>query len=354
MRNPSLIFYCCLLLVVLLSNCQAEAPIDQANNNLPVFLGKKRTTLTNVTAYARPHEEPLAQLPPGTQLLFTGLVSSRLYTSYYQQDTLTQPYLQIQLSPQQTAWVFGHPAYFSVQENPLTWQWNNRLQAVMPTEAFNRYQELATVWRQEDQASVLLLAFQATRSLRNELTKALADYPTLSLTEAQDLLPGCLAYQDHRHLSWWIDFNAWQTRSAATAAPDDDALFHFYRTRIYPPDGIEYRFPAWSFPVSSTQAHSLLGRGIHLRILQQLDSLNQQYPLATTEWQYLCELLVDDSANPQTTFWEDFPLIRTELQALIKFPGTLLLPEQRRYLAHCLENLANPAQQSKRVNFRER
>ena len=354
MRNRSLIFYFSVLVVALLSNCQPEVPMDQADNNLPVFLGEKLSTLTNVTAYARPHEEPLAQLPPGTQLLFTGLVSSRLYTSYYQQDTLTQPYLQIQLTPQQTAWVFGHPAYFSLTEKPLAWEWNNRLRSVLPTEAFNRYRELAIIWDQEDQASILLLSFQATRSLRNELTRSLADYPTLSLAEAQDLLPGCLAYQDHHQLSWWIDFNAWQTRSTTTAAPDDDALFNFYQTHIYPPDGIEYRFPAWSFPVSPTQAHSLLGRGIHLRILEQLDSLNQQYPLATTEWQYLCKLLVDEVSDPQTTFWEDYPLIRKELQALVKFRGSLLLPEQRNYLAHCLKNLADPAQQRKRVNFRER
>lgn len=338
----------CLVLIALVSACGAkENPVQDKQPTI----SDNENSLTlnrNISVYDRPDGQPIQELKKGVPLKLTGEVSGKLYYQSTRKDTLLEPFIKVVLPTGELAWVYADPANFKLSPGTsLEWQWNNRLRSLLNPDEVKKYYQVWENWRTTEQAGALLLTFQATRELRKELEKALHDYPPLPLSQYQDLLPASWAYHSSDRSGWWLDYNQWVSRSATIKdASAITALFDFYQKEIYPPDGIEYHFTSWEFPVSAHQKHSLLGRQIHFSLLEKLQQLSLSYPFTEAECLLIKEQLIHDICDPGITYWEEWPAIESELDTILKMENwTILTPQDMTLIQHRIDAFKLPNMQ---------
>lgn len=337
-----------LLLLFCCTACQSSQEAEEhGSNSTP---GREQLILQRaVTAYDLPNGQPIATLQKGQLLLLTNEISPRLYPQSTRKDTLLEPFLRVILPNKELAWVYADPANFVLPttKSPLQWQWHNRLSAIFNTSELVLYQQIWDQWANAKQAGVLLLTFQAMRTLRDQLAAALVNYPLLPAHQYEKLFPATLAYQSTAGPGWWIDFNQWVNRCATVeGAHAELALFQFYQKEIYPPDGIEYHFHSWDFPITIQQKHSLLGRHIHYNLLIKLDQLVDQYPFLQAECEQIKNLILDDISTSVNTYWEDWPTIQAELDTILNTTTwNILSKEDLATIMHRRQTLALPNMQ---------
>jgi hypothetical protein len=299
----------------------------------------------DLTAYDQPDGQPVIALKRGDKLLLTGEISQRLYPQTTRKDTLLEPFLKVILPNQELAWVYANPTNFNlVNKDVLAWQWHNRLSSIFNTTALLQYEQIWEQWNNTNQAGVLLLTFQAMRVLRDQLETSLQNYPLLPAHQYEGLFPASLSYQTGAGPGWWIDFNQWIDRCSQVAETEAEiAMFQFYQKEVYPPDGIEYHFHSWEFPVTRHQKHSLLGRNIHYKLLLELDQLTQEHAFLQAECLVIKNELVSDICTSGNTYWEEWPTIQNELDTiLLKSTWNILNQEDLAAIKHRRQTLGRP------------
>lgn len=307
-----------------------------------------------VNLYDQPAGELTQTLNPGDYFQLTGQQSAELYWRRTGADTLLEPYLEVLLADSSRHWLYAGPHYFDLGNKAEQWQWDNRLRTLLSPDQWRSYQQLQEQWNTTAVHTPLLLLFQATRKLRDELQTALRAYPPLPLAAYETVLPGCLAYYRDNNAAWWIDFNQWHQRAEEQQAVAEQALFNFYVTKVYPPDGIEYHYPAWQFPVGVNQAHSLLGRGQHLELLLALDSLQQQFSFANAEWDRIRDHLLQDLTTLETTYWEPWSVIDSTLSLVLTQESLGLSEFERKRIILHQERLRQQGEHGQQFDFRNR
>lgn len=317
-----LLFFC--------SACQASPKSETSASDKLTEPDKALVLQRATTAYDQPNGQAIAALQKGDQLILTEEVSPRLYPKTTRKDTLLEPFIRVTLPSKELAWVYANPSDFVLPtQDTLRWQWHNRLRGIFSPSELSLYEQVWNQWENPDQAGVQLLTCQALRTLRNQLQTALMNYPTLPLRQYEDLFPATLAYLGPRGPGWWIDYNQWVDRCANIPGADAElALFKFYQKEIYPPDGIEYHFHRWDFPVNLQEKHSLLGRNIHFDLLLQLEALALKHPYLQEECRQIKNLVLSDISNAGTTYWEDWPAIESELDTILNTSSWRLLSQE--------------------------
>jgi hypothetical protein len=337
----TILLFCCVA-------CQSSPEQEEKTSGNISGQGPLLILQRAATAYDQPSGQPIAALQKGDKVVLTSETSQRLYPQTTKKDTLLEPFLRVILPDQEPAWIYANPADFVLPtKDTLQWQWHNRLQSVFSAGEFTLYEQIWEQWDNARQAGLQLLTFQAIRTLRNQLEIALRNYPLLPEQQYEGLFPGTLAYQDVTGPGWWIDFNQWAERCANIPGADAElALFQFYQKEIYPPDGIEYHFHSWDFPVNLQQKHSLLGRNIHFNLLLQTEQLTQQYPFLQTECEQIKDLLLHDISASGTTYWEDWPAVELELDTILNTTNwSILSKEDLATIRHRRQTLALPKMQ---------
>lgn len=335
------------MLMFFCAACQSSPENEhRTSDNISETNGKLLVLQRAATAYDHPDGQPIAALQQGDQLILTDEVSQRLYPKTTRKDTLLEPFIKVILPSQEQAWVYANPADFVLStKNTLQWQWRNRLRGIFSTQELLLYEQVWNQWENADQAGVQLLTFQALRTLRDQLQAALVNYPILPAQQYEGLFPGTFAYLGTAGPGWWIDFNQWVERCAKIPGAEAElALFQFYQKEIYPPDGIEYHFHSWDFPVNPAQKHSLLGRNIHFKLLLELEQLAQQHPYLQAECTQIKDQILRDISSAGTTYWEDWPAIQSELDTILNTSTwSILRKEDLANIKHRQQTLAQPA-----------
>jgi hypothetical protein len=171
--------------------------------------------------------------------------------------------------------------------------------------------------------------------LRDELQEVLATYPEQPLSAAawETLLPGfhCQLDEEQRP-RWWVDYRQWLALARQLGDSEASALFGIY-CQVYPQDSIEYFYPVWRIAESRNVQHSLLGRGIHTRLLRELEPLQDFTSLAGVEAGELYATILQDVLSPEASYWESTEQILAELDTLLQ-ASTLLRDSTRRESLH--------------------
>ncbi len=147
------------------------------------------------------------------------------------------------------------------------------------------------------------------------------------------------------------DFRLWRVYAGSTPSSHDDAFFQLI-VKYYPgPEG-KAGTPAWRFPTETGESYSLLGRGIHLSLLQKTDSLWQAAPNWRPELNQLKQALVDDITSGQTRYWEDQSAILVEMDRLIRQKWVILSPADRVAIKEQARRFAEPETHRIQLNYR--
>ena len=269
-----------------------------------------------------PGEEgrPLQELLPGAIVYSLGQASG--FTTRLQREgrTYNEPWLLVQTRDGRQGWAYA-AAFLETDEtgsiglSPLSW----RLRALVGTELAERIEAFNQVFDTIRSEKALIHHLSTAYLLRDtllELASSLGSGQDIFwLKEALPVLsPFRLKQEGNFYL--FIDFRPYLRKAADTPGPADDQWMAFCLA-AFPEDSIEYFFPSWTIEDARQKGHSLLGRGIHFRMLEQLDKLLVFKDLLGEEIGRFRGLLLNDMTAPGVTYWEEREKAIAELDSIL-------------------------------------
>ncbi len=313
------------LILMLFGSCQQEQPVKNEATSASISpeaasgqVLKIKTAGVFLRASPGIEGDVLAELPPQSIVYDQGKVSPFLTTIRVKGQEYSAPWVQVQTPQGDSGWIFASPAAITTSNGPSFFL-EKRLQAAFDKTVFQLFMDYQQQKDSIRNDTAFLTAFQKLKRLRTELQQAVNSNPAQTdYFWISEVLPELVPQLDpsDQSLDLYIDYRFWLKQTKQTKATTDDQFIELCLT-AYPEDSIEYRFPAWFFQTSANNGHSLLGRGIHLEMFEQIDNLYHISEVFQPELEIFKQALVEDIVLLNTTFWEPAALAKKELIALI-------------------------------------
>ena len=149
----------------------------------------------------------------------------------------------------------------------------------------------------------------------------------------------------------FANFTFWRNKALATKGLEDDSFFDF-ACFIFPNDSIESYFPVWKFQLSESRAASQLGSGLHVQVLQKLDTLLATAPLFSGALEGYKAQVLEDIFDKSVEYWQPSDKIVAELQACMGAAPKCLSATEQNALAIRQKMFEDPEANQIRVNLR--
>ena len=149
----------------------------------------------------------------------------------------------------------------------------------------------------------------------------------------------------------FADYRQFLEKAQKTPGEEDNAFVDICLT-VFPEDSIEYFFPVWQIQTWDYGGHSLLGRGIHKKVLFALDEFSKSTDLFKEEVGRIKEELINDITSPYVTYWEDSDLILPELDTILQANLPFLQEADKIALQARRAHFEKPAENGIEVNHR--
>lgn len=121
------------------------------------------------------------------------------------------------------------------------------------------------------------------------------------------------------------DYKKWLEIAQKTPSKEDDE-FIALNLLLFPEDSIEYFYPAWFLQTWDYGGSSLLGRGVHQKILNKSSDIwtEESSFVFKKEIQRIKDDLLQDILSRETTYWERKSVILVELDSIIQLKYPIL------------------------------
>jgi len=340
-----------LLAVVCLSACQqnhepSTPPIQQQAGDLI-------SRVDNTILYERPQfrSRTLASFPQNTPLWTKDTVSPFLMALEREGKTLYEPWLKVRTADGQTGWVYAGNVQPATAESDTVWRQQIHLKALFGeslTEEIYAYEtDFQSVERLEDFVAVYRKGQQLTDTLLHFMERRLPMQERLPLPDMfwlEKWLPGyeMQVVAEGTAYQFFENYKAWLALARRTPAQDDDAYLAVC-LETYARDSIEYYYPAWFIQTWDYGGHSLLGRGIHRKVLAEMNQMAQSTGLFKDNLQALKEQLLEDIMQSEEGYWERSEAILAELDSILAMENAILTPTDRIALQTRRKMFENPA-----------
>ncbi len=327
-----------LLTSVILWSCQGEATTSEANAAEEATLEESSSTSAlelkanidelRLRDNPGPEGKVLASYAKGTAFKDLGEVSNFTTRIQLRGIQFDEPWLKVEAPDGQRGWVYAGGLNFNLDKgagNLSKLLIDKRLQTLFGKELKDRinayrqhFQEAQT---QEDLASLYQEGVRIKEVINTELE---GDFAHLDWQEMPDLfwleqsLPGFIPQLVAEGTEYMLfeDYRAWLPLANRTKGKADDQYFELC-VSAYREDSIQYFFPAWTIQTWDYGGHSLLGKGIHLEVLQAAEQALLQDTLFKQEIVALKAQLVRDITESYTTFWEPQEAIIGEMDSIL-------------------------------------
>ncbi len=312
------------LLLLLLGSCQQEKQVEETSNAptaSEVVTGqalKIRTSGVFLRKSPGIEGAVLAELPPESIVYDLGGVSPFLTTIRFKGQEYSAPWIQVQTPEKQSGWIFAASAMITTA-NESAFFLEKRLQAAFDEPILQLFEEYQQQKDSIPNDTAFLKAYQQLKRLRFSLQQAMkADPSQTDYFWLGEVLPELVPQLDpaDQSLDLYIDYRFWLDKAQKTKEPTDEQFVNICLT-AFPEDSIDYRFPAWFFQTSLNNGHSLLGRGIHLEMFEQINNLYIISEVFRPELNLFKQALVEDMVLLNTTFWEPAELAIKELKSIL-------------------------------------
>lgn len=329
----------------LLMSCNAPSSSGSTNPN------QIKVSISGLRLFSSPGVEgrALRKLKRGEFLKDLGEVSRFLTPLNLNGRAYVEPWLKVESSSGEQGWVYGAVLY---QQNgtivpQLLSKRATALFGPSLTHKMNAYQQaLEAAQTDQDLAKAYHQFREILDSLALHTSFALAVDPTYrlpDLTWLSQILPHVITQMSHRSDSYYFftHFGQYHQRALSTQGANDDAFFSWC-IQQYPADSIEYLFPHYIIETEREQGHSLLGRGLHLQALQQLDSLYGRKTPFERDLIALKNRCIDDITASRAAFWETQDKIIDELAEICQSDLAILTKADKIALKTRLQQMQEP------------
>ncbi len=303
----------------------APAANARVENTAPTEL---LINLENLRLRATPGEKgkEIGRLAKGTIVVEAGEISdftTRLKLRGVQFD---EPWIKVKTKEGLEGWVYGGGVNFSM-DNPTALA--NKLMERRLQTLFKGLTPRIMSYRQQYHQVPTSTAFAANYREGNKLRDTLVslieskitvgDYKTLpDLFWLEEALPGYVAQLVAEGTLYYLfqDYGKLQDLAAQTKGREDDEYINLCM-HVHSLDSVENFFPSWFLQTWDYGGSSLLGQGVHFRLLQEMGGISQNSKIFEPEILALKDKLVNDITWTENSYWEPMASIQKELDQIL-------------------------------------
>ena len=372
-------FYCCaifkpmkdrltvfiFLVAILLvgAACQGEPENKQQDGPTKITVAPDSNWLEVRQAHFKLREEPgtaaraLQELEIGARVLPLGEQSTTTTALEFQNQPFTGPWLLVELENGTRGWAFSL-AFLEMGQIGEGLPTAVRLRSLFGEELVEQAQQYKEAVQQANTAEALIQAMAMGNKLRDTLVEILAlrgeeSNSAESLFWLKDALPAFIPHRLKNGYSYYLfwDYRPLLVRAQQTEGAADDAFLELCLL-AYPEDSIEYFHPSWVFESGENEVHSLLGRGLHFRILENLDKLLTFSDLLEEEIGQYKGGVLNDILGADVTYWESRDKALEELEKIIEAKFEVLGPDVQQALQTRQLQFEDPERYGIKFNYR--
>ncbi|MFN0014897.1 MAG: SH3 domain-containing protein [Saprospiraceae bacterium] len=296
----------------------------------------------------------LSHLPVGTALTDRGETSRFLAAVFLENSLSREPWLRVHTTSGQTGWVFAGTVEPRLRDAEARQRWlhKKRTQAMFGAAASARLWNWATSPHPTTDTA-FAGHLRTGLYLRDTLDRAL----THAVSRETEQMPADLSWLREPMRYFWIqdrlslDFRLVAQAAAHTAGQQDDQ-FAAVGLAAFPLDSIESALPAWVFPLSIEASCSNLGAGLHVAILEKIDSALHLGSLFRPELMRMKDQILADILDNSRTYWQPRNKVLTELDRILATRFACLTDRDRLALTTRRVMLARSGEGGIRVNVR--
>jgi hypothetical protein len=265
----------------------------------------------------------IMKLEKGAPVFHTGEVSNTLSVLVLDSTLYCEPWLKVKLTKGEEGWIFGGAIDF--EEEKIAYN-DVRTEALLGKEIkdtldlfiqnISAVQDHVGLEKAYQQAQRLqLLINQRLEKVSYDLTGPMG---LPDLFWLGDIIPGFVPQIVAEGTSYYVffDYRQWLAWARNTPGAEDEAFMSIC-TKVFPTDSIEYFFPSWTIQTWDYGGHSLLGRGLHFDLLNQLETYQSESSLFKMDIDNFRQQIIDDMTRGEVTFWEDSEKIKAEMDSII-------------------------------------
>ena len=304
----------------------------------------------------------LGFLKKGEHLIDLGETSVFTNTITIRGVKYTEPWLKVKTTKGEVGWVFGGAVNFEGLSSSMAAlkMRKRKLKTIFGDGlskrilAYNlRYQNLTDAnGMAELYKEGSLLRDSLVEYLRNRIIYENED-TSPDLFWLDKMLPGFvvqLATEGTVYYFFW-DYKQLASKAKKTKGKADDDFMNLC-LKVHEADSIEYFFSSWFLQTWDYGGYSLLGKGIHEKILRYMDGIYTKEALFATEILNIKEELMDDITNKHIEYWEDQSKILAEIDTIIKADFQILNQQDKIALTTRKKLFANYKKNKIKLNRR--
>ncbi len=247
-----------------------------------------------------------------------------------------EPWVKVKTEQGVEGWVYGGGVSFSM-DNPTELAnklMERRLQTLFKglAPAILQYQR---EYSQVKDSKKFAAVYRKGVKLRDTLVTILeqkipvGDYKQLpDLFWLKEAIPGYIPQLAAEGTLYYLfqDYNKMDLQAKKTNGLDDDNYLDLC-LMVHAYDSVEHFFPAWFLQTWDYGGNSLLGQGIHLRILKKMESLVNAGNAFEPEILDLKNNLLNDITWQENAYWEPLDNIKKELKDILAADLSILSKE---------------------------
>lgn len=265
----------------------------------------------------------IAKLDKGSSVYHNGEVGPEFSVMVLDSQIFCEPWLKVKLDESQDGWVFGGALNY---KGEVTAYLQARSKGLLGAVLNDSLEHFAMEFSNLENQEALEALYQRAKDLQSRINNRLeqVSYDLAGPMGLPDLFwldkvtPGFVPQVVAEGTSYYLflDYRQWLAKAIQTKGNGDEA-FMFICTRVFPSDSIEYFFPAWTIQTWDYGGHSLLGRGIHVDLLAEMDGYYTKWPFFRQDIENFRMRLIDDMTRAEVTYWESKEKILAELDSIL-------------------------------------
>lgn len=291
----------------------------------------------------------IAKLPANTQVLWLGQVSTVTAPVKLRGVRYNDPWLYVATDTDKRGWIYAATAEVASTSNAakiLQQQLvKRRVKGFFGDGMVQAIDNYKVAYAQANTSEKFANMYTYGLGLRDKMVQVLQKKAHTDSENPADmrwldkLLPGYTHARVAEGTAYYLfaDYRQLAAKAKQTTGTEDDQLMDLYLTIF--PSAKEGFFPAWIEQTWDYGGKSLLGSGIHKKVLDKLDALALSSELFTPILTSIKQQIIEDISNPKTQFSETLSKRKQEIQAILDAGYSILTEKDKQTLANVLKKM---------------
>ncbi len=288
----------------------------------------------------------VAKLPANSKLEWLGQVSKVTAPIKLRGVRYNDPWLYVKTNEGKTGWIYAATASVDSTNNPSKSLQQllvrRRAQGFFGAEIVTAMDNYRAAYVQANTSDKFANMYIYGLGLRDKMVQVLRKKASTDSQNPADmswldsLLPGYKHARVAEGTAYYLfaDYQQWAAKARQTSGVEDDQFIELYQAIF--PDAQEGFFPAWMEQISDYGARSLLGRGIHKKILDKLDALNASSSPFSEILNSLKHEIIQDITNTRNNFSEPVNKRKEEIRSILNAGYSILSDKDKKALENLL------------------